>query len=109
MLTAFFMFQTMGRKVQVRLNMDALQRHLLGVRYHRLGNTFSDGRGQSQARRDAWTKNAKDIKEFVLACNHSVVLGHLEDCHKWTTEELLDYPIKYIATYEEALKMNTND
>lgn len=64
---------------------------------------------ESQARRDAWTKNTKDIKEFVLAYNRSVVPGHLDDRHKWTTKDMLDYPIKYIATYEEALKMNMSD
>ncbi|KAG0331321.1 hypothetical protein BG000_011016 [Podila horticola] len=57
----------------------------------------------------AKTKNAKEIKEFVLANNRNVVPGHLDGRHKWTTVEMVDYPIKYIATYEEALKMSTSE
>lgn len=62
-----------------------------------------------QAQRDAWPMNGKGIKEFVFSNNHSVVPGHLDNRHKWTTEEIVDYPIRYVATYEEALKTNTSD
>ncbi|KAG0053928.1 Hydroxyacylglutathione hydrolase [Gryganskiella cystojenkinii] len=63
---------------------------------------------ESKSVRKAWSKNAKDIKVFALANNRSVVPGHLDKRHAWTTEQMLDYPIKYLATYEEALKMNTS-
>ncbi|GJJ76759.1 cyclin L [Entomortierella parvispora] len=64
---------------------------------------------ESQAARNRWTKNCQDVKKLVMANNRSVVPGHLDNRHKWTTEQMLDYPIKYIATYEEALKMNASD
>lgn len=61
-----------------------------------------------QAQRGAWSMNGKGIKEFVFANNHSVP-GHLDDRHKWTTEEMVDNPTRYVAAYEEALKTNTSD
>lgn len=106
---SLLMFQTMGRKVQARFDMDGFQRHLWGSDVIISGIHFQMEEVESQARRDAWTKNTKDIKEFVLAYNRSVVPDHLDDRHKWTIKDMLDYPIKYIATYEEALKMNTSD
>ena len=63
----------------------------------------------SKAARDAWTKNCKNVKEFVMKNNRSVVPGHLYNRNNMTTEQMLDHPIKYLTAYEKALQYKTGD
>lgn len=64
---------------------------------------------ESKAAREAWTKNCKEVKEFVMKNNRSIVPGHFDNRNNMTTEQMLDHPINYIAAYEKALQYNTSD
>ncbi|KAG0373267.1 Hydroxyacylglutathione hydrolase [Mortierella sp. AD032] len=63
----------------------------------------------SLASRTAWIKNARLARDHVKTNHRSVVPGHLDDSRKWTNDEMLDFPIEYVETYNEALKQGTVD
>ncbi|KAF9911412.1 Hydroxyacylglutathione hydrolase [Linnemannia zychae] len=62
---------------------------------------------ESASNRASWMKNAKAAKSFVLANNRTIVPGHMNNLVPWTTESILDYMIKYLETFEKALKKKT--